>query len=128
MLVPTPCGWRLHHLRVIYHETGLWHLQLRHGALEMVACRQVLELGLSGLACQPPTHSTCVLLTSLLYGLPATSDHCCWVGFDMPKKWSPVRADSIDLGSNRFCIVKSFYGTNPPIILGFSQDKDDGLL
>ncbi|KAK3149319.1 hypothetical protein QOZ80_3AG0215780 [Eleusine coracana subsp. coracana] len=82
-----------------------------------------------GLSSSHPFHLCASDLSSMDCQRPPTVAHS-WVDLDMPKKWSPHRMDLIDLGSGRFCIVKFFNGTSPPITMGFSGDEgeDDGLL
>ncbi|TVU44933.1 hypothetical protein EJB05_04396, partial [Eragrostis curvula] len=45
--------------------------------------------------------------------------------FDMPKSWSPIRLDLINLGSGRFCVVKMFHCTRPPVGMGYSDEDGD---
>ncbi|TVT97462.1 hypothetical protein EJB05_57283, partial [Eragrostis curvula] len=45
--------------------------------------------------------------------------------FDMPKSWSPIRLDLINLGSGRFCVVKMFHCMRPPVGMGYSDEDGD---
>ncbi|GJM96680.1 hypothetical protein PR202_ga13542 [Eleusine coracana subsp. coracana] len=77
-----------------------------------------------GLSASRPFHLCAFDLSTVDFDQPpAVLD--TWVDLDMPKSWSPYQLDLIHLSAGRFCVVKIFHSTEPPIEMGFSDQEDD---
>ncbi|CAN6286763.1 unnamed protein product [Urochloa humidicola] len=80
-----------------------------------------------GLSASRPFHLCAFDLSAMDFERPPAAAHT-WVDLDMPKSWSPFQLDLINLGSGRFCVVKMFQCTRPPLEMemGFSDEDSDG--
>ncbi|KAF8672152.1 hypothetical protein HU200_049718 [Digitaria exilis] len=102
-----------------WRHAGEWMLPF-YGKAEYVP-----ELNLwFGLSSSRPFHLCAADLSALDFQRPPTVQHT-WVDLDMPKNWEPLQLDFINLGSGRFCTAKTFLGTLPPMVVGFSDNEDD---
>ncbi|CAL4913582.1 unnamed protein product [Urochloa decumbens] len=102
-----------------WRHAGKWELPF-YGKAEYVP-----ELNLwFGLSASRPFHLCVADLSTLDFQRPPTVQHT-WVDLDLPKNWEPFQLDFINLGSGRFCTVKTFLGTRPPLEVGFSDNEDD---
>ncbi|CAN6280721.1 unnamed protein product [Urochloa humidicola] len=107
-------------LKWAWRHAGEWMLPF-YGKAEYVP-----ELNLwFGLSSSWPFHLCAADLSALDFQQPPTVQHT-WVDLDLPKNWEPLQLDFINLGSGRFCTVKTFLGTRPPLEVGFSDNEDDG--
>ncbi|CAN6308650.1 unnamed protein product [Urochloa humidicola] len=107
-------------LKWAWRHAGEWMLPF-YGKAEYVP-----ELNLwFGLSSSWPFHLCAADLSALDFQQPPTVQHT-WVDLDFPKNWEPLQLDFINLGSGRFCTVKTFLGTRPPMEVGFSDNEDDG--
>uniref|UniRef100_A0A0A8Z202 Uncharacterized protein n=1 Tax=Arundo donax TaxID=35708 RepID=A0A0A8Z202_ARUDO len=77
-----------------------------------------------GLSASHPFHLCASDLSTLESQGSPTVKHS-WVDLDMPKNWSPFQLDLINLGSGRFCVVKIFHCTTPPIVVGLPDDDEE---
>jgi hypothetical protein len=62
-----------------------------------------------GLSPCRPFHLCAADLSALDLQRPPRVQHT-WVDLDMPKNWEPLQLDLVNLGSGRFCIIKTFLG------------------
>ncbi|CAL4919114.1 unnamed protein product [Urochloa decumbens] len=107
-------------LKWMWRRAGEWKLPF-YGRAEFVP-----ELNLwFGLSPYRPFHLCAADLSAMDFQRAPTVQHT-WVDLDMPKNWETMELDLVNLGSGRFCVVKTFLGTRPPLEVGFSDDEDDG--
>nr|CAB3498129.1 unnamed protein product [Digitaria exilis] len=67
-----------------------------------------------GLSASRPFHLCAYDLSAVNFERPPMVCHA-WVDLDMPKSWSPLEMDLINLGSSRFCVVVRCNGeVSPP--------------
>ncbi|CAN6322583.1 unnamed protein product [Urochloa humidicola] len=78
-----------------------------------------------GLSPDRPFHLCAADLLDVDFQLGPRVQHT-WVDLDMPKNWEPMELGLVNLGSGRFCVVKTFYGTMPPSPWRFFDEEDDG--
>ncbi|CAL4935992.1 unnamed protein product [Urochloa decumbens] len=107
-------------LKWMWRRAGEWTLPF-FGRAEFVP-----ELNLwFGLSPHRPFHLCATDLSAMDFHRAPTVQHT-WVDLDMPKNWETMELDLVNLGSGRFCVVKTFLGTRPPLEVGFSDNEDDG--